>query len=80
MANPFFTEDSIIPEPDNKNYEELLSKLGYQKKSVLVAAAESAAKESLSKSAGQIAENRFFASPTNKKTYVGGDSDDILIS
>lgn len=80
VSNPFFTEDSIIPEPDNKNYEELLSKLGYQKKSALIAAAEAAAKESLAGKTAQTAENRFFASPTNKKTYVGGESDDILIS
>lgn len=80
VANPFFTENSIIPEPENKNYEELLAKLGYSKKSVLIANAEAAAKESVAKKSSAGGENRFFASPTNKKVYIGGDNDDILVS
>lgn len=80
VANPFFTEDSIVPEPVNKNYAELLAKLGYFKKTELLAEAENAAKESASKKTVSVSYNRYFQSPTNRKTYVGGDSDDILVS
>lgn len=80
VSNPFFTEESILPEPDNKNYESLLGKLGYFKKATLLSEAEKAAKESTEKKSGQIATNRYFQSPTNRKTYVGGDNADILVS
>lgn len=80
VSNPFFTDESIVPTPDNKNYEELLSKLGYFKKTALVSDAEKAAKETAAKKTVSVASNRYFQSPSNKKTYVGGDSDDVLVS
>lgn len=80
VSNPFFTDDSIIPEPDNKNYAELLGKLGYFKKADLVSEAEKAAKENAAKKTVSVSYNRYFQSPSNRKVYVGGDSDDILVS
>lgn len=80
VANPFFTEESIVPEPLNKNYAELLSKLGYFKKSELVAEAEKTARENVAKKTVTVSYNRYFQSPSNRKVYIGGDSDDILVS
>lgn len=80
VHNPFFTEESIVPEPENKNYEELLAKLGYFSKAALLSEAEAAAKASAAKTAVREPLNRFFKSPTNRRTYVAGESDDILIS
>ncbi|MFB0965603.1 MAG: ABC transporter substrate-binding protein [Patescibacteria group bacterium] len=80
VSNPFFTDDSIVPEPDNKNYDGLLAKLGYFKKAELISDAEKAAKDNAAKKTVSVSYNRYFQSPSNRKVYVGGDSDDILVS
>lgn len=79
VANPFFTEESITPEPETKNQEELFAKIGFFKKTSLLAEAEKAVRESAKKNSAP-AENRYFSFPSSKKTFVGGDVEEILIS
>lgn len=73
VLNPFFTEETLVPVSETKNPEEIMSKIGFFKKAAL----EERAKKPVS---APTKANRYFESPTDAPTYVGGDSDDLLIS
>ncbi len=74
VKNPFFTDESAIPEPETKNPEEILAKHGFFKKAALIERLKRPVPAKAAKT------NRYFVSPTNEATYVGGDAEEILIS
>lgn len=76
LKNPFFTDESILPEGfDAKKIEAAMKNIGYFKKETLATEISKAKSETKAPSEGT---NSYFNSPTNKKYSVIQETDVLL--